>query len=69
MKSNSKTVALVEFIVIPAASNVFSKSVSPVQAALPSFNCEVLGPGALDTFPVLKITPLVRGNAVFVLVK
>ncbi|MNT14716.1 hypothetical protein D3C72_1497310 [compost metagenome] len=62
-KSNSRTVALTEFMVIPAAASTFSKSVSPTHAGVfPSLRIEVLGPGALLASPVVKTTPLLIGK-------
>ena len=66
VKSNSKTVALVEFIVIPDWANVLSKLESPGQLAFPSFSSVAFGPTALVTLPVLRITPDFMGNLGFV---
>src|SRR6218665_651068 len=62
VKSNSKTVAFLEAMWMPAAANVFSKSVSPSQSVEPSFKRESLGPGVFKIFPVLKTTPLCIGK-------
>ena len=69
VKSNSRTVAFVEFMLIPAAASVASKSASPVQAVDPSSNRVVLGPTAFRASPVLSITPAVIGKFGLVLVK
>ncbi len=56
-------------MVIPEANKVASKSASPVHEAVPSSSCDVLGPGAFKTFPVLKITPFCNGKFGFVFSK
>ena len=66
VKSNSKTEAFVDVIEIPAAAIVASKFVSPIQVGEPSFKSVVLGPGAFNILPVLKITPLCIGKLEFV---
>ena len=62
VKSNSRTVAFVDTIGIPAAAKVASKLASPVHSAEPSSNLLIFGPGELKMSPVLKITPLAIGN-------
>ena len=69
VKSNSNTVAFLDDIIMPAAAKVFSKLVSPVHEASPSFNKLAFGPIALVTFPVLNTTPLCIGKFGFVFEK
>jgi hypothetical protein len=66
VKSNSKTVAFLETMVIPEAANVASKFESPSQEVEPSLRIEVFGPDAFVALPVLITTPLCIGKFGFV---